>query len=217
MRISVFTLMIVIGFGLNTKAQTTGIFKDSRDGKEYKTVEIGKQVWMSENLAYKASNNCWAYNNDEKNVAKYGYLYGVYTSTKVCPAGWHLPTDAEWTQLEKYLMENSFSYNGVKDNKGIAKSLATDNGWSVSDKEGAVGNKDFLDYRNKSGFSALPGGQRETPGGAFYDLGSCGYWWTATGAMIAAAYNRAISSNISKVSRDENNNLEGASVRCVKD
>ncbi len=213
----IFTLIITLGFNLIINAQTTGEFTDIRDEKTYKTVKIGEQVWMAENLAYKASKNCWAYDGDENNVSKYGYLYGFYTSKKICPTGWHLPTDAEWTQLEDYLIENNFSYDSVKNKKGIAKSLASNDGWSVSDKEGTVGNADFSDYRNKAGFSALPGGQREEPGGAFYSLGSCGYWWTATDGIIAAAYNRAIKFDLSKLRHDENNNLSAASVRCVKD
>ena len=72
---------------------------DNRDGKSYRLVEIGQQVWMAENLAYKASNGCWVYDDDSSNIAKYGYLYNWETARTVCPNGWHLPTRADYTRL----------------------------------------------------------------------------------------------------------------------
>ena len=89
----------------------TGTFTDSRDGKTYKYVTIGKQVWMAENLAYApSSGNYWAYHNNSSNVAKYGYLYDWQTSKNVCPTGWHLPTDEEWQEL--------IDFAGGKDDAG---------------------------------------------------------------------------------------------------
>jgi len=85
-------------------SQEKGTFTDPRDGKVYKTVKIGSQWIMAENLAYKPSNgNYWAYNNQQSNVSKFGYLYDWETAKAVAPAGWHLPTITEWDTLYKYL------------------------------------------------------------------------------------------------------------------
>jgi hypothetical protein len=76
-------------------------FTDSRDGKTYKTIKIGSQIWMAENLAFKASSGCWAYDDDKSNVEKHGYLYDWNAAKTTCPAGWHVPSDEEWEEVGK--------------------------------------------------------------------------------------------------------------------
>ena len=217
---------------------TTGTFTDPRDGKTYKWVKIGEQVWMAENLNYTGCGthitdddewyhnldyDGWCYYDNNENYADtYGVLYQWKAAKTACPVGWHLPTDEEWTQLVNYLRENGFaydSYDGIVDRFGIAKSLAADNGWSISDKPGAVGNSDFPAFRNKSGFSALPGGIRSCFS-YFRELGDYGYWWSATESSSDSAYSRCIYYNYNAVYHDDYDNiimLYGLSVRCVRD
>jgi len=210
-----------------------GTFTDNRDSKTYKWVKIGEQVWMAENLAYTGSgiqhitdknewkNNfdydAWCYYEYNENYGNiYGVLYQWEAAKWACPKGWHLPTAEEWTQLENYLKENAYSYDGVVGNTGIAKSLATNSGWDVSDNQGAIGNSDFSEYRNKTGFSALPSGRRSS----YSDFSGLRYscaWWSATEYDSSSVYKRGLSYSTAVVSRKSYRKLNGYSVRCVRD
>jgi len=171
-----------------------GTFRDPRDGKTYKTVKIGNQVWLAENLAYKPSiGNYWAYDNNSSNVAKYGYLYDWQTARNVCPTGWHLPSDAEWTQLTDFVGSNP----GTK--------LKAKSGWNSNGN----GNDDY-------GFSALPGGYRNYNGN-FYDVGNSGNWWSSTEYDTNDAWIRSMYYFNSKVSRYYYKKSWGFSVRCLRD
>ena len=89
-------------------------FTDLRDGKTYNTIRIGQKILMAENLAYKPDfGNYWAYNNNQSNVAKYGYLYDWETAKNVCPKNWHLPSDKEFMNLADTMNSNGISASKV--------------------------------------------------------------------------------------------------------
>ena len=213
-----------------------GSFTDSRDGKVYKTVTIGEQVWMAENLAYLPSvvgpatesytdPYYYVYGYDGTSVATakattnyqtYGVLYNWPAALTACPSGWHLPSDAEWTQLEEYLIANGYNYDGTTTGNKIAKSMANYSGWNTSTVTGAIGNTDYPEYWNKSGFSALPGGYRRYYG-SFLDIGSYGDWWSSTQYNTLGAWYRTLSYYHSGVRRYDLDKENGFSVRCVRD
>ena len=189
------------------------------DGNVYNTVTIGTQVWMASNLKttkYKdgiviplvTNNTEWAalstsgyswYNNDEATYkSTYGALYNWYTvnTLKLCPTGWHVPSDAEWTILTTYL--------GVSGG-GKLKETGT-NHWS-SPNSGAT---------NTTGFTALPGGGRYSDG-AFSYVGGYGLWWSATESSTRNAWPRFVGYGNGDVGRNDSNKVTGFSVRCVRD
>jgi uncharacterized protein (TIGR02145 family) len=136
----------------------------------------------------------------------------------VCPTGWHLPSDAEWTQMENYLANNGHNYDGTTGGGGakIAKSLASTSGWNSLSTTGVIGNTDYPAYRNKSGFTALPGGYRYDDG-TFDDIGYGGYWWSATEFNATNAWYRYLYYSIIEVNSYDINKEDGFSVRCVRD
>lgn len=211
----------------------TGIFIDTRDNKEYKWVEIGNQVWMSENLSYtgndiknitdnydwydNSNGDAWSYyDNNESDGNTYGVLYQWKAAEIACPDGWHLPSDAEWLELENYLKEKGYSYDGVIGNDKIAKSLATNSGWSSSNNLGAVGNTDFKEYRNITGFSAFASGYRAYTGEFVSKNEEC-YWWSATEGDSDLFGNLNLKFDSSKMYTFHDNKINGFSVRCIKD
>ena len=195
------------------------------DGNLYKTVNIGTQQWMGENLKTSkysdgttipnitdntqwASNTtgAWAYyNNDAANNPKYGKLYNWYAVSKttngnknVCPTGWHVPTDAEWTVLTDYLGGESVA-------GGKLKEVGTTN-WN-SPNTGAT---------NTSLFSALPGGDRIYDGN-YFGIGSSGYWWSSTEGNTIDAWSRNLNDNYGVAYGFISIKKDGFSVRCLRD
>lgn len=177
-------------------------FTDSRDGKVYQTVVIGNQVWMAENLAYApSSGNYWAYDNDDANLEVYGYLYDWQTALNVCPTGWHLPSDEEWTELTDYLADNA---------GGKLKATGTieeGTGFWYDPNEGAT---------NETGFTALPGGYRRG-NGEFRGIGNYGGWWSAVEGIAGNAWRRGMYYHYSDVVRDDGNKDYGFSVHCLRE
>ncbi|OPZ41555.1 MAG: hypothetical protein BWY95_02583 [Bacteroidetes bacterium ADurb.BinA104] len=216
-----------------------GSFFDSRDGYQYETVTIGEQVWMAENLAYLPTVNPIAgegsttnpdyhvYNYDGTNVAEakatnnyqtYGVLYNWTAALSACPPGWHLPSDEEWTILGTYLANNGYNYDGSIGGNKTAKSMASATGWNPSSNEGVPGNTDYPEYRNKSGFSALPGGIRLN-NRVFNEIGNQAVWWTSTEDNLNNEFSLCqvlVYNNVS-LNRGQTYWAHSHSVRCLRD
>jgi uncharacterized protein (TIGR02145 family) len=192
------------------------------DGNVYPTLQIGTQTWMVENLKVKHYRNgdpvpnvtdttewstlttggwCW-YNNDSSNKATYGAMYNwfaVSDNRNLAPAGWHVPSDAEWTTLINYL-GNITTAGGSMKETGTAH-------WQ-SPNTGAT---------NSSGFTALPGGYRYTDNGSFRQMGFDADWWSSTEVDAVFAWFRNIYYDAASSGRYYYKKQNGFSVRCVMD
>jgi len=189
------------------------------DGNVYASVQIGDQCWMAENLKTTQnrdgtpipnvtdgtawsllSSGAWCnYDNISDYDAIYGKLYNWYAAANpnICPQGWHMPTDAEWTVLTTYL-----GGDWVAGGKMKATTL-----WNVPNT-GAT---------NESGFSGLPGGNRNPNNGYFYLLGNYGNWWSASESGAERAWGRALANDYADVGRNANYKRNGFCLRCVRD
>lgn len=201
--------------------QSGALIKDA-DGNTYSTVTIGAQVWMSENLKVSKFNDgssiplvtdntewtklstpgfCW-YNNDATtNKNTYGALYNWYTvsSGKLCPVGWHVPTEKELTALTTYLGESVAG--------GKLKEVGFDHWFNPN--TGAT---------NETGFTALPSGYRYYLNGTFQAKGADCYCWTSTEYSMTQAWNRGLCWYNTSASRGSYAyKQDGLSVRCLKD
>jgi len=207
-------------------------FIDSRDSKMYQTVKIGEQCWMAENLNVGTKINGvddqtdngtiekYCYNNDEGSCDVYGGLYqwnemmGYESSSSsdpsgvrgICPSDWHVPSDAEWKELELYLgMSQSEVDNTIWRGTNQGDKLKSTSGWN----SGGNGN-------NSSGFSALPGSSRNLIG-EFHHKGSIAHYWSATELNNYDAWERMLFVYYKDIGRDEDNEGNGFSVRCIRD
>jgi uncharacterized protein (TIGR02145 family) len=181
---------------------------DSRDNKTYRTVKIGEQWWMAENLAYDAGDGSWMYDNITiiTDTTPYGRLYIWETACDVCPEGWHLPSDDEWKELEIYLGMNQSNADST-DWRGADEGIKIKStyGW-YSDGEGT----------NSSGFSALPGGYRHYY--EYFDYkNKRAYFWSSTQSGYYSVWCRHLHYYYENIYRGEFGKMMGFSVRCVKD
>jgi uncharacterized protein (TIGR02145 family) len=210
------------------------------DGNVYHGITLGNKVWMVENLhttrygngdsipnattqkawmSAKSGAQC-TYNNVEHvdSVAIHGRLYNGYAlsdSRRIAPIGWHIATDTDWKELEAYLIENGYNYDGsLKDNK-IAKSLASNSLWDRDYVYGTVGSD--LTRNNKSGFAAFPSGYRDQ-NGLFNNIGKSSNWWTSSTSLTLNEYtDRYLYSIYEDLKSSTKTNNFGLSIRCVKD
>lgn len=181
-------------------------FTDSRDGKIYKNIKIGNQVWMAENLTFETESGSWKYGGSEESGNKYGRLYTWDAAKQAVPTGWHLPTDEEWKQLEMAIGMSQTEADGIN-GRGTKEGnkLKATIGWAEN------GNG-----TDEVGFAALPGGFRTNSGDIYLD-NWIGYWWTATENDNLNAWFRFIATSDPKVYRKSGYKEDAYSVRCVKD
>lgn len=218
------------------------------DGKNYKVVKIGNQIWMEENLAYlpfvspsdagsDSLPHCYVYGYEGASVteakatdhwASFGALYnwpaamngasGSMTDPVgvrgICPDGWHLPGDAEWSVLNDYLILNGFGFED--DRLAIGKSMASCSGWIANSNQGAVGNGQPTN--NRSGFNAFPASSR-IYNGYFGIPGQHTLFWSSTPAGSSLAWFWGLHYTLDVLVHGYTNayRQEGFSVRCVKD
>lgn len=210
------------------------------DDNSYPVVKIGDQIWMAENLKttkyndgdvlnYKYTADRWetismGYGWFDYNIsykATFGALYDWYAvnNGKLCPTGWHVPSKDEWTTLEIYLQNNGYNYDGSIDtdnnpgtNNKAAKSLASTEYWRQTTNPGSVGNADYPNYRNKTGFSAVPAGVWEDKYAGMWIECS---WWTST-EFLSNAWHLALRNSSDFIWREAYSKSSGYSVRCVR-
>ena len=254
-------------------AQTVSTVKDI-DGNEYSTVVIGEQEWMAENLKTTRFNDgtrmplvpdelkwnrtfspayTWYNNDKDKYKDAYGALYNWYAvnTEKLCPQGWHVPTEAEWSELTEYLTGKTIAGGKLKSTitekekleltmvqevDEILREIEKNTGKEaeseyVPDEKKAskhtVPGEQFMHgwdkpntgATNESGFNALPGGYRSYFNDvvSFGNMGSQGFWWTATETSPRVAWARLLYHNNSHISRMDISKGDGFSVRCVQD
>ena len=200
----------------------SGVWSSVAVPTHYPSVTICSQKWMDKNLdvttyrngdtiAYVTNSTAWAalttgawcyYNNDPSTNATYGKLYNWYAvndSRGLAPAGWHVPSDAEWTTIETCLGGSSVA--------GGAMKVTGTTTWT-SPNTGAT---------NSSGFAGLPGGYRYYYDGSFNDVGYYGYWWSSTEYNTTNAWYRYLYYNNGSIFRNLTDKRNGFSVRCLRD
>lgn len=169
-----------------------------KDGNIYKTVKIGKQIWMAENLKVKTKNS-WCYRDKVSNCKKYGRLYKWEAAKEACPTGWHLPTKVEFETL--------FASVGGKTIAG--KMLKSKEGWNVYEGKNGDGSDVFS-------FTALPAGGKGD-GGEYILEDKNAYFWSSTEISSRNAYNASMDYFSDYADIYDYYKGYGFSVRCVKD
>ena len=178
----------------SSKKQNVGEMVDSRDGRTYKTVTIGNQVWLAENLALETADSyCFA--DNDMNCETYGRLYTWDEAFFACPSRWHLPTLEEWNVL----------FSAVGGEAFVGEHLKSANGWN---DEG-----NGMDYY---GFSALPAGARDF-NGSFGNLGDNGYFWSASEESGENAFYIDFFYAEKSIETKFSNKAYSFSVRCLMD
>jgi len=215
---------LFISLTFPARAQGQNTFTDPRDGHQYQSITIGTQIWMAENLAYLSGVNriatglfdeecryVYGYDGISSDSAKrsvnyieFGVLYNWVAAKSACPAGWHLPGDQEWKDLEIFLGMNERE-TGIRDwrtSGETGQKLKSSSGWIQGNGT------------NITGFNVLPAGCRGYAG--YESKGYAAYFWTASTMDGDNGWRRGFCSDSPGISRQEDRRYFGASVRCVK-
>lgn len=229
----ILTILIVAGT-ITYKHMGGDFIKDHRDGKTYKTVKIGNQVWMAENLNYETPNS-YCYNHSADSCSKYGRLYtwaaamdsaGQFSTNAagcgfettctanapikgICPDGWHLPSKTEWENLFKVVSLNFLLSADSRDEFTGGKVLMTTKGWYKNSRDGVTGTDIY-------GFSALPAGFH-TRGGLFNRILIKAYFWSSTEYDDGHAYETFLSYGDIVGLEHDYHKYSAMSIRCVMD
>lgn len=212
------------------------------EGNAYHVVTLGSQVWMSENLRttkYRNGDDIettipynldtyteempkyqWKYDGDDvwlkiDSTARYYTWFAITDSRNVCPIGWHIPTDEEWTTLENYLIANGYNYDNTTSGNKIAKAMASTYGWFHCDDCTISVSQE----NNRSGFNGLPLGYRSKWNGhTGIDFeASNAFWWSSSEMSTTDARVRELNDTFSELLSTKRSKKDGLSVRCVKD
>jgi len=212
---------------------------DQRDQSIYKSVKIGNQCWLRENLRYlpmvyppniisisEERYYVYDYNGDSllgalahQNLQKFGVLYNFKSALSACPKGWRLPTNEEWDTLNNFLITQNFNYDSTPNGNKIAKALSGSSPqsiggwWFNSSVAGSPGNTDYEWMRNLSGFSLLPGGLLTNSG--FLNIHKEGGFWSNSHSISTSEDSRSIQFNYFGLNSELVNKYNGLSVRCI--
>ncbi|MDG1823198.1 MAG: fibrobacter succinogenes major paralogous domain-containing protein [Flavobacteriaceae bacterium] len=237
----------VLGFAQGEQRYADGTATDQQ-GNTFEWINYGTQDWSIQNaevVTYRdgteipqvtdatqwsnLTTGAWCYyNNDPTKARLYNWfaVMGIHDTDpntpnkEFTPEGWHVPTDAEWTVLENYLIANGYNYDGTTTGNKIAKAMASTTGWISSTEPGSVGNDQSLN--NSSGFNASPVSYR-IENGEFYSQGAHGMFWSSSENLNfnwPMARNRYLSYNSQNSFRDASLSTDknsGLSVRFVRD
>ena len=213
-----------------------------QDGNSYPYLTYGNQVWTVKNaevVTYRdgteipqvtdatewqnLTTGAWCYYDNDLTKGKLYNWYAVMgihdtdpntPNKEFAPEGWHVPSDAEWTTLENYLIANGYNYDGTTTGNKIAKAMASTTGWTSSTIDGAIGNDQSLN--NNSEFNAIPEGKRNNIG-SFTNEGFNAFFWSSTEWNTNNAWYRFLDYNTSYLNSFSYFEQNGFSVRFVRD
>lgn len=189
-------------YGLIPVCKVYETFTDPRDGKVYKIIKIGGQVWLAENLNF-AVQDSWCYDNNSENCQIYGRLYTWDAAMNACPEGWHLPSEYDWGKLVNFLGGESIA-------GGKLKSTGT-----IENGEGLWHQPNF-GASNESGFFGLPGGIRHWEKDYFWMKGEEGFFWSSSDLDSDIGLARELDYKYGNIFKDEALKSHGMSCRCIQ-